>query len=191
MFLENRNHSRFSFFVMPVAILLLATMCAYAAVAPPSQDAATPADAGMVQKGKEIFDQTCTGCHGASHTTIQRKSADRWRKTIYTMISRGAPVLPGEVEILTAFLTATYGPASPLPAFGEASTRPQQALPAGSEVVVRSCGGCHAVNLIFGSRKSPDGWRATIVRMRTNGATVSESEERGLVGYLAEHFGPQ
>ena len=69
----------------------------------------------QVKRGREIFQVACVQCHGTSEITIQRKPAKGWQKTVYSMIGRGAPVLSGEIDPLVAFLTATYGPASPPP----------------------------------------------------------------------------
>jgi mono/diheme cytochrome c family protein len=175
--------------VVPM-ITIVALACLYL-VSAGTVFAQEPAPASdVIAKGKDIFGLACSGCHGTSHTTIQRKSAERWQKTIYTMISRGAPVLPGEVEPLTAFLSATYGPASPPPSFGgNAAAQAQQSLPAGREIVVRSCGGCHAVNLIFNARKSSAAWRQTVSQMRSFGADLTEGEEREVLDYLSRNFG--
>jgi mono/diheme cytochrome c family protein len=144
-------------------------------------------NAAAVEQGKEVFGVVCTACHSANHVSIQRKLAPAWRNTIYTMIGRGAQILPSEIEPLAAYLASTYGPGSPLPAPRGATVGAP--APAGSEIVIRSCGGCHSVNLIFNSRKSVDGWKGTIKYMRSNGARISETEEQELAAYLGEHFG--
>jgi cytochrome c5 len=160
------------------------------AVSAPRQNA-TGFDAAIVDKGKEVFGVACTGCHGANHVSIQRKTAEAWRKSIYTMIGRGAQILPDEIEPLAVFLTAEYGPSSPLPTIrGSAAAAPQPMLP-GGEIVIRSCGGCHAVNLIFGSRKSEAAWRTTIRNMRSIGARVGDAEEVALAAWLTRNLGPR
>jgi hypothetical protein len=51
----------------------------------------------------------------ACHTNILRmlqvhtKTPQQWRDTVYSMISRGAQVMPGEIEPVTAFLAANAG----------------------------------------------------------------------------------
>src|SRR5688572_33457254 len=107
------------------------------------------------------------------------------------MIGRGAQILPDEIEPLTVYLTATSGPSSPMPAVRGAAPGSQPAVPAGSEIVVRSCSGCHGLNLIFAARKSLSAWTNTIKYMRSNGARVSDVEEKELAAYLAEHLGPR
>jgi len=137
-------------------------------------------NADLVTKGRQVFALTCTQCHGASHTTIQRKPAAGWRKTVYTMISRGAPVLPGETEALVAYLTSSFGPGST-----------QQPIPAGGEIVAGSCGTCHPAALVFGTRKSESDWTATVKRMRSLGASMTDTQEKEILDYLIRNLAAQ
>jgi hypothetical protein len=50
--------------------------------------AANPAEPQQVEEGREAFGQACVQCHNMSRTQIQRKTADAWRDTVYSMISR-------------------------------------------------------------------------------------------------------
>jgi mono/diheme cytochrome c family protein len=133
-----------------------------------------------VAKGRQVFSLACVQCHGPSHTTIQRKPATGWRKTVYTMISRGAPVLPGETEALVAYLTSAYGP-----------TSTAQPIPAGGEFVAASCGTCHPAAVVFGSRKSESDWQATIKRMRSQGANITDTQEKEILDYLVKTLAAQ
>ena len=135
----------------------------------------------LALKGREVFSVACVQCHAASHTVIQRKAAQGWRKTVYTMISRGAPVLPGEVDALVAYLTSAYGPSSP------ASTG-QQTLPAGNEIIVSSCGSCHPAGVVFASRKTEADWRATVKQMRSLGAGITDIQEKEILDYLLKNL---
>jgi mono/diheme cytochrome c family protein len=143
-----------------------------------------------VEAGREVYALACIQCHGPNQALIQRKPADGWRRTIYSMIGRGAPVLPDEIEPLTAYLTSMYGPTSLPPNLG-GTTGDVDAIPPGGETVVAACGACHAVNLVFGSRKSQSQWRDTVEQMRSLGASVTELEQQAIVSYLTEYFGPE
>jgi mono/diheme cytochrome c family protein len=103
------------------------------------------------------------------------------------MISRGAQVLPDEVDPLVGYLTATYGPDSPAPASGAGAA----ALPSGGgrELLVARCGRCHAVSLPTSLRKSQAEWSETVARMRSLGASLSDGEAQALITYLATNFG--
>jgi cytochrome c5 len=136
-------------------------------------------NAELASKGREVFSVACVQCHAASHTVIQRKAAAGWKKTVYTMISRGAPVLPGEVDALVAYLTSAYGPNSP-------SAAGQQTLPAGSEIIVSSCGSCHPAGIVLASRKTEADWKATVKQMRSFGAGITDSQEKEILDYLVK-----
>jgi mono/diheme cytochrome c family protein len=139
--------------------------------------------------GRTVFQEACAGCHGPGAIVVQRKMADGWREAVYKMISRGAQVLPGEVDPLVGYLTATYGPDSPVPTSraGAGTT----ALPSGGgrELLVGRCGRCHAVSLPTSLRKSRAEWGETVARMRSLGAGLSDPETDTLLTYLTTNFG--
>ncbi len=64
--------------------------------------------ASQEQRGEEALGQGCTQCHRLGPIMIQRKTADQWRDTIYDMISRGAQVMPDEIDPLTVYLAARF-----------------------------------------------------------------------------------
>ena len=174
--------------------LLLFTICVavpcLALAGASVQEPAEAPDPTTVEAGREAYGLACVQCHGPSQALIQRKPAEGWRRTIYSMIGRGAPVLPDEIEPLTVYLTSLYGPTSPPPNFGDAFDEQEQ-LPAGGETVKAACGACHAVNLVLEAHKSESEWRETVVNMRSLGANVTDSEQELIVDYLAEYFGPE
>jgi len=161
---------------------MLACLMAVAGMPPKARAAMQGAgNAELALKGREVFSVACVQCHAASHTTIQRKAAAGWKKTVYTMISRGAPVLPGEVDALVAYLSSAYGPSSP-------SGVGQQTPPAGSEMIVSSCGSCHPAGVVLASRKTEAEWRATVKHMRSLGAGITDSQEREILDYLVKNL---
>ena len=161
-------------------------VCLMVVAGNPSKASAAMQGAGNAElalKGREVFSVACVQCHAASHTVIQRKAAAGWKKTVYTMISRGAPVLPGEVDALVAYLTSAYGPSSP-----PTSTTGQQTLPSGSEIVVSSCGSCHPAGVVLASRKTEAEWRATVKQMRSLGAGITDNQEKEILDYLVKNL---
>lgn len=52
----------------------------------------------QIDKGRTAVTQVCVGCHGGimRMLEIREKSEDEWRDTIYSMIGRGAQVLPDD-----------------------------------------------------------------------------------------------
>ena len=153
--------------------------------------AANPAEPQQVEEGREAFGQACVQCHNMSRTQIQRKTADAWRDTVYSMISRGAPVMPDEIEPLIDYLSATYGPGATPPAAGGQGSQAGNALPDGPAraIFVGNCAACHSMDLPLNMRQSEAQWNATISEMVSYGAQITPQEQEILVKYAAKHFG--
>jgi cytochrome c2 len=61
-------------------------------------------------RGKEIFENRCLGCHEADLTRQQRLSRQGWTREVEKMIRWGAVVSDAEKEPLIDFLFNSYGP---------------------------------------------------------------------------------
>ena len=184
-----------------VSLIVLVTLVLFIAIQQVGVGQGSPGPAAngqfapsLVDQGREAFGQACVQCHGINRTTIQRKSEEGWRGTVYSMISRGSPLMPDEIEPVIAYLAATYGPDSTPPGASEASSSPgSRALPdePGREILVRSCVQCHAMEMILEAKKSEAEWKQTVDRMAGYGANVSPEEQALVVKYASEHFGTQ
>ncbi len=66
------------------------------------------------------------------------------------------------------------------------------ALPDGpaKTLVTERCLLCHSAGLITQQRKDAAAWERTVTQMRTWGSPIQEDEQKPLVAYLLEHFGP-
>jgi hypothetical protein len=51
------------------------------------------------------------------------------------------------------------------------------------------CAACHSTATVFGQRRSPDDWAATVQVMVDRGADLSADDQSAVVAYLSEHFG--
>jgi cytochrome c5 len=155
------------------------------------QAAAQASEQAQIEKGRQAVGQACAPCHGNILRVLQihRKSAAEWRDTVYSMIGRGAQILPDEVEPLTAYLTATAGPrpssaAKPAvsPAAGSAANN--TALEAeGKSILGRQCARCHDLEAAM-RKPASDDWAAVIARMVTYGAEVGPADRQKLIDYL-------
>jgi len=176
---------------MMLAFLLAATQYVGTGRGSPGGTVAPFAEPLQVEEGREAFGQACVQCHGMGRTQIQRKTADRWRDTVYSMISRGAPVMPDEIEPLIDYLAATYGPGATPPAVGGAGSQGESALPdgPGRAIFVGNCAACHSMELPLNMRQSEAEWNATISQMVTYGAQITPQDQEILVKYAAKHFG--
>ena len=99
--------------------------------------------------------------------------------------------MPDEIEPLTDYLVATYGPDSPPPSTGGGGSQAATTLPdgPGRAILVGNCSNCHSVELPISSRKSEAEWNETINRMVTFGAQLTPQEQEILVKYAARNFG--
>jgi mono/diheme cytochrome c family protein len=184
------NRGRIVSLLILVAAVALMT-AQYVSVGQGSPGPVIQLDPSLVEKGREAFGQACLQCHGTNRATIQRKSEESWRGTVYSMISRGSNLMPDEIEPVIAYLTATYGPGSAPP--GSADSPGSDALPdePGREILVSSCVQCHAMEMILEAKKSEPEWKQTVDRMVGYGADVTPEQQNLVVKYASAHFGPR
>ncbi len=175
-----------------LACLIAAAVVMASAYVETGQGSPVQSSEADVEKGREAFGQVCVNCHGLSKSAILRKDSERWRGTVYSMISRGAQLMPDEIEPVIAYLSATYGPDSPPPNLGDDGSQ-AQVLPEGPgrAILVRSCFQCHAVDLVVQSRKAEREWKDTVARMVGHGANITSQEQEVLLRYATEHFGAE
>jgi cytochrome c5 len=131
----------------------------------------------QIQKGRETVGQVCTPCHNNILRIIQihKKSAPEWRNTVYSMIGRGAMILPDEVEPLTAFLASNAArPSAAPPVLPEAE---------GKTLLQRHCQQCHDLD-VASRRPAAGDWKTVITRMIGYGANVSAPDQQKLADYL-------
>src|SRR5258706_15254695 len=67
--------------------------------------------AAQIEKGRQVVAQVCATCHTTIVRMVQvhKQSADQWKDTVYFMISRGAQIMPDEIEPVAAYLSAASG----------------------------------------------------------------------------------
>lgn len=68
-------------------------------------------DDPQVEKGRVVVAQVCTTCHTTLGRMLQvhKQTPQQWKDLVYFMISRGAQVMPDEIDAVTAFLVANSG----------------------------------------------------------------------------------
>lgn len=60
----------------------------------------------------------------------------------------------------------------------------------GYDALVRACSDCHAPDLVLNHRLDAGGWNEMVSMMTDRGATVSDTDRKVLVDYLAANLGP-
>ena len=146
--------------------------------------AAQSGEQADIEKGRVALGQACVQCHNLRGIQSQRKTQQQWRDTVYSMIGRGGMILPDEIEPITAYLVANFGPNSPRPA--ASADAAQQQLPAaeGRAILQRSCTQCHDLQTAIGKTASRQEWNDIIARMVGAGAILTQSEQQTLIQYL-------
>jgi mono/diheme cytochrome c family protein len=105
--------------------LLLLLLLVGVAVSLPATVAQEKQDSGSLPEGsaflpegegKAIILSGCVQCHNLTNTVSQRKTADRWRRTVNEMIWRGTLLTADEAETITKYLAVSFGPDKPMPA---------------------------------------------------------------------------
>ena len=83
----------------------------------PATAGAQRGDDAQVEKGRVVVAQVCTTCHTTLGRMLQvhKQTAEQWRELVFFMISRGAQVMPDEIDAVTAFLVANSGRERPAP----------------------------------------------------------------------------
>jgi mono/diheme cytochrome c family protein len=159
-----------------------------------AQVSATAQNDGQAQidKGRQTVGEVCVACHTNILRMVQvhKKSPEQWRDTVYSMIGRGAQVMPDEIGPVTAFLAASAGSNRQTltePSRGGRSapaTPDQQTADAqGRAILQRSCVQCHDLATASAKLASED-WNAVITRMTGYGARLTPADQQKLVEYL-------
>jgi mono/diheme cytochrome c family protein len=88
----------------------------------PGTAGAQRGDDPKIEKGRVVVAQVCTTCHTTLGRMLQvhKQTPEQWRELVFFMISRGAQVMPDEIDAVTAFLVANSGRERP------AAARPAQ-----------------------------------------------------------------
>jgi cytochrome c2 len=171
-----------------LSVLLVWMVVTYqrSGMAAPLPPSAQGSEQPQLEKGRQAVMQACTPCHGGIMRTIEaaNKSAEQWRDTVYSMIGRGAHILPDEIEPITAYVVASSGRNRSASAAGSS---PQRPLPEGEgkAILERRCQQCHDLERATTKLASQE-WRAVVDRMVTQGAGVTAAELQTLIDYLTK-----
>jgi len=89
-----------------------------ATVGQEKQDSPTlPEGATSLPEGeaRTIILSACVQCHNLRNTVSQRKTADRWRRTVKRNDLAGTTLTADEAETIVNYLAFSFGPEKPLP----------------------------------------------------------------------------
>ena len=164
-------------------LLLTAFLAALALMAAPAR--AQPANMLPPGDGREIMTAVCTQCHALTVIVSMRDGPEGWRRHVYHMILRGAPLTPRDADTLLDYLNANFGPGQRLP-----PAKPI-ALPdgPGKDLVETRCTLCHDLERVTATKRTTSDWNGTVANMFARFGVASPDDERAIVAYLTAHFG--
>ena len=138
--------------------------------------------------GKDLVLTACVQCHDLRWVESQHKSEAAWRRTVNEMVWRGAPLMPGDVDVITRYLSTPLT-LPPLPASGEKDG--VRGLPPGDgrDLVIATCVQCHGLETTTSQRKTLKEWHESVERMAHLGAKLNGREIETVTQYLAKEFG--
>jgi cytochrome c2 len=139
--------------------------------------------AAQIEKGRQVVAQVCATCHTTIVRMIQvhKQTKEQWKDTVYFMISRGAQIMPDEIEPVTAYLAATAGSN---PQATQTSRRGQESPAAdGAAILQRNCQQCHEL-AVASKKPASEDWGVVITRMMTYGARLNSTDRQKLIEYL-------
>jgi len=117
--MKNALYSRIQTWLLLLFLLVGVAVSLPATVGQEKQDSGSlPEGATSLPEGEArgIILSACVQCHNLRNTVAQRKTADRWRRTVNEMIWRGTPLTADEAETVIKYLAVSFGPDKPMPA---------------------------------------------------------------------------
>jgi hypothetical protein len=134
-------------------------------------------------EGRDLVVAACAQCHGLGPITSVREGASGWRRHVYNMVLRGAPLRAAEAETVINYLTVNFGPSSQ--ALGSVS------LPSGpgKDLVEARCSTCHDLERVALIKRQKRDWPAIVANMVGRGALATPDESQAIAAYLGAHFG--
>ena len=190
-----------------ISCLVVCAVAAWMAVAAldtrvAAQTAPAPAadQKAQIEKGRQVAAEVCTTCHTTFGRMVQvhKQTPEEWKDTVHFMISRGAQLMPNEIDSVVAFLAASAagtqtatqdagrgGRGAGAGGRGAGAGGRGQQSPAvdGAAILQRTCQQCHELAVATKKMDSED-WAAVVTRMTTYGAALTAAERQTLTEYL-------
>jgi len=184
---------RILFLVVSNLIVLIAAAHLSGGLAAQTSANAAKDQEAQIEKGRIAVGQTCATCHAGilRMAQAQKQNQEQWKDTIYSMIGRGAEILPDEIEPISAFLAATSARKEPAnaqateTAGGGRGGRGEQQTAGGDgrAILQRTCQQCHDLPTAQNKLPSED-WTAVIAKMMGYGARLTPTDQQKLTEYL-------
>src|SRR4029453_5134604 len=112
----------------------------------------------QVDRGEQILNVSCTGCHDARPIQTQALDKEGWTKVVSAMVTKGGGNKPHDVTVLIDYLVNNPGP-----------------LPdgAGKAILLNVCTQCHDLKRVIQHGATREQWEETLGAMLNEGAPLS------------------
>jgi cytochrome c5 len=137
---------------------------------------ARAAQADRTDRGEQIQNAACLGCHDLRPIQTQALDKDGWTRMLASMIDKGAEIKPDELPLLLDFLVKNHGPLPDGP---------------GKTILLNTCTVCHDLGRVRIQGRTREDWDDTLGSMLNEGAMLSEQDYPVLLAYLVKSFRPQ
>jgi len=87
--------------VAATALMLIAT-------GPGLAQESSPRNMSSQGTGPALVAELCTKCHGLDELVGLRQDREGWAETVNSMIARGAPIFPEEIDVIINYLSEVY-----------------------------------------------------------------------------------
>ena len=124
-------------------------------------------------KGEQIQNAACLGCHDLRPIQTAAYDKDGWTMVVSSMIEKGAEVKPADKAVLIDFLLKGHGPLPDGP---------------GKDILLNTCTICHDLGRVRAHTVSRDEWEETLLAMLNEGAMLSDQDFPVLLNYLSRNF---
>jgi cytochrome c5 len=127
-------------------------------------------------KGEQIQNAACLGCHDLRPIQTAAYDKDGWSMVVASMVEKGSEVKAADTPVLIDYLVQNHGP-----------------LPdgAGKAILLNTCTLCHDLGRVRRQGGTREDWEETLGAMLNEGAMLSEQDFPVLLNYLARNFKSQ
>lgn len=137
------------------------------------------AGAAFGTEPEKLVETACTACHSLDTIAKKQATKEEWRKTVLTMVDKGAMLSPDETNTVTDYLANKYGLST------------ETKLARGKKLVESVCILCHEFARISTEQLTRDQWAGEIRGMLAEGAPLNDDEFEMVLDYLTKTYGPK
>lgn len=143
-----------------------------------------------VEAAQVLMQKKCSKCHGLDRVVGVEKDAKGWLASVNRMRALpGSGINEKDVSTIVAYLV------SQTPGLDEKGHMTAKGMTdAGKALVDTRCGRCHPLDRTYSAKKSPEEWRATVVRMvayAEGNGVFKTGDDESIIKFLSDTQTPE